>query len=114
MAYSDTTVPVLPQESWQQALAADAIAVVHFWVSWSPPDLAMSKVIQQVRPDFAEIAFFYVDIDGDGAELTNHFKAFQTPVLICFLKGRPHETVIGYLGPDKLRAKLRQWLTAST
>ena len=114
MAYSDATVPTLPQEDWKQALAARAIAVVHFWVSWSPPDLAMSQVIQQVRPDFAEVTFFYVDIDGDGAELTNHFKAFQTPVLICFLNSQEHARFMGFLNVELLHLKLRQWLAAST
>ena len=114
MAYSDATVPVLPQEDWQPTLAAHAIVVVHFWVSWSPPDLAMSKVIQQVRPDFAEITFFYVDIAGDGAKLANHFGAFQTPVLVCFLNGQEHARSLGFLNAELLRAKLREWLAAST
>ena len=110
-----SAIPPLPEEGWQQVLAGHDVAVILFWAEWSPPDLMMGKVLQQVQPEFTSIAFFSYDLDSQSAvEVTDACGVITNPALVCFFNGKRHDSLIGYMKARQLRAELRQWLGAST
>ena len=105
--------PPLPKAGREEVLAALPVAVVHIYTTWNGADWAIAPVIKHVAPDYSEITFFSVDIDEE-PEFADRFREWHVPVLHCFFSGQLHGTSIGYLSADLLRAKLREWLAAST
>ncbi len=105
----------LPHEGWQQVLAAHDVAVVFIWAEWYVLTRAMDKELQVVRSEFETVAFFGCDLDSQPqvtADVTGGMAS--NPMLACFFNGQRHDISFGYLNPEKLRAKLREWLAAST
>lgn len=110
-----SAMPPLPAEEWRQVLAEHEVAVVHFLAVWSVPDRMLNKVLEQVRPEFEHIAFFSCDVDSDSAvEVFAANGVMTTPTFCFFLKGQQRALLIGCPNADQLRAKLREWLAAST
>jgi thiol-disulfide isomerase/thioredoxin len=106
--------PALPAQGWQQVLAAHRVAVAVCWTPWAQADFAMAPILRGVQPEYPAIAFFSADIAGEGAELAQWFSQYHTPALLCFFGGQHHDTHVGFMNEDALRAKLREWLEAST
>ena len=107
--------PKLTADNFWAEVAAHPIVVVHFWATWNQSDRMMDGVTQNVRPEFEAISFFAFDSGPEESwDILHHLGIYSLPTLICFLNGQEHARSVGYLNPKLLRAKLREWLAAST
>ena len=113
MARWEPEMQPLTAENWRQEVTAHEVAVMFLWAEWSPQDLALGKMLRQIRPEFASVAFFSCDMDAE-PEVPQVLGVLTNPALICFLNGERHDTSIGHISARQLRAKLRQWLSTST
>jgi thioredoxin-like negative regulator of GroEL len=110
-----SSLPPLEAAGWEQVLASHQVAVVHFWAPWSVVDRPMDKAIQETRLEFETVAFFSFDTTPEEHwTILQHFNICTLPHLICFFNGQEHARSVGYINAEQLRAKLHEWLAAST
>ncbi len=109
------STPALTLSNYEQLLAEHKVVVVHFWAAWDIHARPMDVSLQKMRPELDSIAFFSCEIYTAAGEIIAALNGvFTTPTLLCFLNGQHHDTSVGYLRPEQLRAKLSEWLAAST
>jgi thioredoxin-like negative regulator of GroEL len=91
-------------------LAAHPVVVVHFWAAWNGVDRWFDPQFRTVREEFAgRIEFRSADVDDPGLnDVCRECEVVNVPALVCCVRGRRVETIIGARPAEELRARFRR------
>ncbi len=84
--------------------------VVDFWAPWCGPCHAVTKVLEQLSAERADVEFVKVDID-ENPVIASRYDVLSIPTVIVFAAGEPRETIVGSRSADHFRQALERVVT---
>jgi len=96
----------------QDVLRAGRPVVVDFWAPWCGPCKAVTKVLEELSGETAELEFVKLDIDANPVA-ASRYEVLSIPTVILFADGAPAETVIGARNAGHFRKTFEPYQSAS-
>ena len=88
----------------------EGIAVVDFFATWCGPCKMLAPVFEQAGEEMKNDAtFLKVDID-QSLELAQQFRISTVPTMMIFKKGKPVETLVGFMPKERIVQKVKSHL----
>jgi hypothetical protein len=94
-------------------LSEHSVVVLHCWAAWNPADKAMDRMLDELRPAYADrIHFRSFDADlPEHVDVCREWAFWNLPALVCFIRGRRVDMVVGCLPRERLIKRLDRWLS---
>jgi len=100
----------LDENSITSALAKATLPVViDFWGPSCAPCIVLSKILDQLAPEFNEKLHFYKVNADEAPDTAADFGVRGLPTLVLIKKGQLAATQVGTLNQAKLKTLLTEW-----
>lgn len=84
------------------------LVVVKFSAPWCNPCKVLAETIEDIVPNFPNVAFGEIDVDECEEELAADYNIRNVPVLLFFKDGLQLDRTVGLLGREQLVNKINE------
>jgi len=102
-------VTELTQNSFNEFLKKEKIAVIDFYAEWCMPCVMMAPILENVAESIKNAKFGKINVD-DATDLANKFQISSIPCLIVFKDGKEASRIIGSMNEERLKEKIQESL----
>jgi thioredoxin 1 len=99
----------LTNDTFDEAVAGSAVAIVDFWAPWCGPCRAMAPDLDRVAAEHEgdDVLVAKVDVDAE-TDLGSRFRVMSVPTLLVFREGELVDRYVGATPAAGLRAAIRE------
>jgi thioredoxin 1 len=104
-------VPEITRHELDQVLGGNQVVFLFFTADWCGPCISFLETFRSVALDLSRPGVFFGRVDVDRSySIAERYNIERIPAIAVFVKGRIVDVLVGSMGRDALKNKLRSFI----
>lgn len=91
----------LNEESYNELIKKEGVAVVDFYATWCPPCKMLAPIMEEIANEAKDYTVAKLDID-QAIDVANELGVMSIPTVIIFKDGIEQERLVGFRNKEQL------------